>query len=56
MTQAAGQEKIPIFAESETMFFTKVMDAQIEFVKNEKGHVTHLMLHQGGHDVKAPRK
>lgn len=56
MTQAAGQEKIPIFAESETMFFTKVMDAQIEFVKNEKGQVTHLVLHQGGHDVKAMKK
>ena len=35
MEQATGQAKLPIFAESETMFFLKVVDAQIEFFKNE---------------------
>jgi hypothetical protein len=48
--------KVPIFAESETMFFPKVVDAEIEFFKNEKGQVTHLVLHQGGRDTKALRK
>jgi len=47
---------VPIFADSETMFFPKVVDAEIEFVKNEKGQVTHLVLHQGGRDTKALRK
>ncbi len=56
MTQATGQGKIPIFAESETTFFPKVVDAEIEFFKNEKGQVTHLVLHQGGHDTKGVRK
>jgi CubicO group peptidase (beta-lactamase class C family) len=52
MTQATNQPKIPIFAESETVFFLKVVDAQVEFIKNEKGEVTSLVLHQGGRDMK----
>jgi CubicO group peptidase (beta-lactamase class C family)/uncharacterized protein YneR len=56
VSQATGQDKIPLFAESETKFFPKVMDAEIEFLKDEKGVVTHLMLHQGAAEIKAPRK
>ena len=56
MSQATGQGKFPLFAESETAFFLKVVDAQIEFVKDEKGTVTHLILHQGGRDMKGQRK
>ncbi len=56
MTQATGQPKVPVFAESETKFFLKVVDAQVEFFRNDKGEVTHLVLHQGGQDVKAVRK
>jgi len=56
MTQATGQPKFPVFAESETKFFLKVVDAQLEFVKNDKGEITHVILHQGGRDAKAPKK
>jgi CubicO group peptidase (beta-lactamase class C family) len=56
MTQATNQQKLPLFAESETMFFLKVVDAQVEFVKNEKGEVTHIVLHQNGRDVKGIKK
>jgi len=49
------QQTFPIFPESETMFFLKVVDAQIEFVKDASGAVTSLVLHQGGRDQKAPR-
>jgi hypothetical protein len=56
ITQITGQPKVPIFAESETMFFPKVVDAEIQFFKNEKGQVTHLVLHQGGRDTKALKK
>jgi CubicO group peptidase (beta-lactamase class C family)/Tfp pilus assembly protein PilF len=49
------QPTFPIFPESETMFFLKVVDAQIEFVKDASGAVTALVLHQGGRDQKAPR-
>ena len=56
MTQATGQPKFPVFAESETMFFLKVVDAEVEFFKNEKGEVTHLVLHQGGREIKGAKK
>jgi CubicO group peptidase (beta-lactamase class C family) len=56
MTQATGQSKLPLFAESETKFFLKVVDAEVEFFKNEKGEVTHLILHQGGQDQKGIKK
>lgn len=56
MTQATGQMKLPLFAESETMFFLKVVDAQVEFFRNEKGEVSHAVLHQGGRDQKAVRR
>jgi CubicO group peptidase (beta-lactamase class C family) len=56
MTQATNQQKLPLFAESETMFFLKVVDAQVEFVKNEKGEVTHMVLHQSGRDAKGVKK
>jgi len=56
MTQATGQGKLPLFAESETKFFLKVVDAQVEFVKNDKGEVTGLVLHQGGRVVKGTKK
>jgi len=55
-TQATNQPKLQLFAESESKFFLKVVDAQVEFVRNEKGAVTHLVLHQGGRDMKAVRK
>ena len=56
VSQATGQTKIPLHAESETKFFPKVMDAEIEFLKDNKGTVTHLMLRQGAMETKAPRK
>ena len=56
MTQATGQPKFPMFAESETNFFLKVVEAEVEFFKDEKGEVTHLVLHQGGRDMKGVKK
>ena len=46
--QATGQDKVEIYPESETKFFYKVVDAQITFVKNDKGVVEKLILHQNG--------
>jgi len=43
-------------AASETLFFAKAVEAEIEFFKNEKGEVTHLVLHQNGRDTKGVRK
>ncbi len=49
--QITGQPKLELFAESETAFFIKPVDAQLDFVA-EGGAVTHLMLHQNGRDLK----
>ena len=54
--QATGQGKAAIFAESETKFFLKVVDAQISFTKDDAGPVAGLILHQGGVDQKALRQ
>lgn len=55
MTQATGQNKLEVFAESETKFFLKVVDAQLTFGKDASGKVAHVTLHQGGVDRKAPK-
>jgi hypothetical protein len=56
ISQATGQGKIPLFAASETKFFPKVIDAEIEFVKDDKGAVTQMILPQGPGEMKASRK
>jgi CubicO group peptidase (beta-lactamase class C family) len=53
MAQLTGQEKLPLFAESKTKFFYKIVDAQVSFVADEKGAVTKLILHQNGRDMPA---
>ena len=52
MAQATGQQKIPVFAEAELLFFLKVVDAQLEFIEEGK-KITGLYLHQGGMKQKA---
>lgn len=56
MEQATNQPKFALFPESETKFFLKVVDAEIEFFKNDHGKVTHLVLHYGGRDAKGTKK
>jgi CubicO group peptidase (beta-lactamase class C family) len=46
--QATGQQRAELFAESETSFFLRIVDAQLTFVKDAGGAVTHMVLHQGG--------
>src|ERR1035437_9909819 len=47
--QATGQPRFEIFAQSESEFFLKVVDARITFLKDG------LILHQGGVDQKAKK-
>jgi len=54
--QLTGQSPFPLFAESELFFFIKVPDAQIQFVKNDNGDITHLFLIQGKNKTEAKRK
>jgi CubicO group peptidase (beta-lactamase class C family) len=56
ISQMSKQGKVPLFAESETIFFPKVVDAQIEFPKDETKEVAgQLILHQNGRDMTAKR-
>lgn len=51
-----NQPAFPIFPQSETVFFLKVVDAQIEFPKDDgSGKASQLTLHQNGRDITAPR-
>jgi CubicO group peptidase (beta-lactamase class C family) len=49
--QATGQERFQLFAEKENLFFLKVVEAKIQFVKDEKGAVNKLILFQAGQEV-----
>ena len=46
--QATGQATVAMFAESETEFFLRVVDAQVTFERDTHGVVTGLILHQAG--------
>jgi hypothetical protein len=56
VSQLTNQGPIPIFAESETKFFPKVVDAELEFSGSDaQGRATQLTLHQGGRDIPLKR-
>ncbi|HUQ87978.1 MAG TPA: serine hydrolase [Vicinamibacterales bacterium] len=50
--KVGAQPNQRIFPQSETLFFLKAVDAQIEFAADASS----LVLHQSGRDVKAPRQ
>jgi CubicO group peptidase (beta-lactamase class C family) len=54
-TQLTGQQQIPVYAESETKFFLKVVDAQVEFFTDANGAVTHAVMYQNGRERKVTR-
>ena len=53
--QATGQPRFVLHPGAETEFFLAEVDAQVSFVKDVSGKVTHLILHQGGQDVKGDK-
>ena len=55
MGQATGQPKIELLPESDTQFFVKEVNAQVSFVKDEKGVVTALILNQNGQKIEGKR-
>jgi CubicO group peptidase (beta-lactamase class C family) len=55
-TQLVGQPPLPIFAQSETMFFAKAVDAQIEFPATAaNAKAPQLTLHQNGRELVGTR-
>ena len=56
VSKLGNQQPVPLFAESETMFFAKVVDAQIEFPRTAAGaKAGRMTLHQNGRDTTAER-
>jgi CubicO group peptidase (beta-lactamase class C family) len=55
-SQATGQGKIEIFPESETKFFLKVVEATLDFVKDEAGTYSKVILNQGKVRMEGKRK
>lgn len=53
--QLTGQGRYPVYPESQSKFFYKVVDAQLTFVVGEDGRATSLVLHQFGMDQTASR-
>jgi CubicO group peptidase (beta-lactamase class C family) len=56
MSRLGPQRVVPLYAESETEFFARVVDAEIEFELDASGNATALVLRQGGRDLRAPRQ
>ena len=54
-SQLTGQEKFEIFPSGPDAFFWKIADAQVVFLRDEKGAVTGARHSQGGNTFKAPR-
>ncbi|MBA2746878.1 MAG: DUF3471 domain-containing protein [Flavisolibacter sp.] len=50
--QATGQDAFELFAEKDNLFYLKVVEAKVEFIKDEKGVVNELILYQGGREMK----
>ena len=55
VAEVPGKGEIELFAESETSFFLRVMDAQVTFVCDSNGAVNGLVLHQRGTEQRAVR-
>jgi Glyoxalase superfamily protein/Domain of unknown function (DUF3471) len=50
-----GQRSVPLYGESKTRFFAKVVNAQISFMTDKAGRAESLVLHQNGHDISMER-
>jgi CubicO group peptidase (beta-lactamase class C family) len=56
MEQATNEHKFRLFPESQSKFFLKVVDVQLEFFRETDGQISHLALHRNGHDTRGDRK
>jgi serine-type D-Ala-D-Ala carboxypeptidase/endopeptidase len=54
--QATGQPRFPLFAETPTTFFFKVVDAQLEFETDSTGNATAVVLVQNGARQRAVKR
>jgi CubicO group peptidase (beta-lactamase class C family) len=55
VAQATGQPKFDLFAQKDNYFFVKAVEAEVEFLSDDKGAVTQLLLYQGGRKTPAKK-
>lgn len=55
MAQASNQPKFELFAQKHNYFFLKAVEAEVEFVLNDKNEVEKLILYQGGRKTDAKK-
>jgi CubicO group peptidase (beta-lactamase class C family) len=53
--QATGQPMVRLWPESESSFFFKEVDAQVDFTRDAQGNATALVLHQNGQTIPAQK-
>jgi len=54
--QATAQPRFPMFAESDSQFFLRAVDAHITFTRDARGAVTGLVLYQGSAEIPGRKK
>jgi hypothetical protein len=55
MLEPDNQPKHQVFPATETRFFLKVVEAEIEFVPGTGGKASELILRQGGQELRGKR-
>jgi CubicO group peptidase (beta-lactamase class C family) len=53
--QVTGQPRVDLFAQRKDLFFLKIVDAQLEFMRDSSGKVTKVVMYQGGAMIEAPK-
>ena len=51
LAKATNQPEIKLYAEEQNKFFVKEVEAKIEFVKDDAGKISKLILHQNGQNM-----
>jgi hypothetical protein len=55
MVKLGEQPTFPVYASARDKFFYRVVDAKIDFERDQHGRVDALILHQNGADKRAPK-
>jgi histidine triad (HIT) family protein len=53
--QLPGQPKSEVFAQTNTRFFSRAVNSEVEFIKNADGEVNEVIFYQGGQQLKGKR-
>ena len=54
--QATGQPKIELFPRSESEFFSDIAVIKVNFIKDDQGKVTKMVINQSGMTIEGAKK